>query len=174
MTRYLTATPSLPSQGNPQGCTATRGEKPCRDHIPRQKKIIIIHLKHALHLLIVHPHGGKKAPPQTVWLVLRHIKETLFFPPQEFISRLRNRQLANEKTHGNSCESNTTGARRKAKRHWVHSHAHTQCWTHVSHTKQLANDNCWRTRIGRHIHLLRGKTRTRRARAWKNAAVTLS
>lgn len=129
MTRYLTATPSLPSQGNPQGCTATRGKKPCRDHIPWQK---IIHLKHALHLLIVHPHGEKSASSNTLTRLTAH-KRAIIFSPQEFISRRRNRRLANEKTHGNSCESNTTGARRKAKRHWVHSHAHTQCWTHTFH-----------------------------------------
>lgn len=130
MTRYLTATPSLPSQGNPQGCTATRGKKPCRDHIPWQKN----NSPETCFALVDRPYTWrKKAPPQTLWLVLPHIKEPLFFSPQEFLSRQRNRRSANEKTHGNSCESNTTGAHRKAKRHWVHSHAHTQCWTHTFH-----------------------------------------
>lgn len=95
--------------------------------------------KHALHLLIVQPHD-KAAPSHKDGLVFKC--EGRCFSRGEFTSRLEHRRLTDEKTHCNSCESNTTGACRKAKRHW-HARAHTQCRTHnVSHTKQLANDSC--------------------------------
>lgn len=87
-TKYLNATPPVSFQGNPQGYTTSRGKRLPRDQIQQYK----IHLKHALHLLIVYPHD-ELAPSHKGQLVLQ-TRITIF--ERNVSAENRNRQLTDD------------------------------------------------------------------------------
>lgn len=90
------------------------------------------HLEHALHLLIVHPHD--KHAPSNTGLLHGALHKTDHYFPKECIGHLRNRRLTDEKTQCNSCKSNNSRARSKAKWYWFnHIHTDLTLYMHLTH-----------------------------------------